>query len=91
MVVVFAWTMCAICGRSIFANSVRAQNHIGLQRLKRVDDYGQFFVFDLNRLDPIGGCITIFGDDKGDFLLFEDAVGNSQPLTVLNLKKILQS
>ena len=50
---------------------VFTQNHVGFQRLKRVNDDGQFFVFDFNRLNAVSRCIAVIGDDVGDFLSLE--------------------
>jgi hypothetical protein len=65
-------------GAGHLAFEVLAQDRrVGGERLERVHDDGEFGVFDLHRLDPVGGGVAVGRDDEGDLLALEEdlAVG----------------
>ena len=67
VVVVFARAMCALG----LTGKVFAQDDIGFQRLKRVNDDGQLFVLDIDQFSGVRRGIAVFGDDVGDLLALE--------------------
>ena len=66
---------------------------VGFHRLEGIDDDGQFLVFDLDRLDAVGGGIAVGGDDIGDFLTLEQhlAVGQNHLLVTRQRRHPVQA
>ena len=55
----------------LLVGDVLAQNNIGLQRLERVHNHGQFFVIDLDQFDRVSRDKAVFGDDESNLLALE--------------------
>ena len=71
VVVVLAWTVGTIGDGAVLGGQILAEHNVRFQRLKRVHEHFEFFVFHDDSFNAVGGCIAIFGDDEGHFLTLE--------------------
>ena len=65
MVVVLARAMCA---RGLAGQVFTQHRRVGLERLERIDDHGQLFVFHDDGFNAVGRRVTVLGDHDRDFL-----------------------
>jgi len=61
----------AVRARQLVADVFPDHGRIGLERLQRVHDHGQFLVFHFHQFGRVGRDVAIVGDDERDFLVLE--------------------